>query len=81
MQKSVRQIVMSAGLICALFVCSAFFNGTKETPKRTYRSDITTPYGVQHLLDQRAAEGWRFVAMSEGSQDGNTVLVLVFEKE
>jgi hypothetical protein len=41
---------------------------------------VAVPDGIQAVLDQRAAEGWRLVAMSEG-KGVNAVVVLVFEKE
>jgi hypothetical protein len=66
-----------------LFVSGATFGNyeVKASQKKTYRSDTTFPNGLQQLLSQRAAEGWRFVAVSEGNQDGNSVLVVVFDKE
>lgn len=66
-----------------LFVSGATFGnyGVKASQKRTYHSDMAVPAGLQKLLDQRTSEGWRFVAVSEGNQDGNAVLVVVFDKE
>jgi hypothetical protein len=83
MQKHFSQIVITLCLLCLVFLSGAVSNGhrVEAAPKRTYRSDMAVPAGVQALLDQRAAEGWRLVTMSEGNQDGNTVLVLVFDKE
>ncbi|HEY1938636.1 MAG TPA: hypothetical protein VGJ33_11935 [Candidatus Angelobacter sp.] len=70
-------------LSALLFVSGATFGNyeVKASQKRTYHSDMTLPNGMQQLLNQRASEGWRFVALSEGNQDGNTVLVVVFDKE
>ena len=70
-------------LLTLMFVLGSRFGNyeVKASQKRTYHTDLTFPNGVQKLLDQRASEGWRLVAMSEGPQDGNTVLVVVFDKE
>ena len=66
-----------------LFVLGAVFGNykVKASPRKTYHSDMAVPSGLQKLLDIRTSEGWQFVAVSEGNQDGNTVLVVVFEKE
>jgi hypothetical protein len=66
-----------------LFISGATFgnHGVKASQKRTYQSETTTPNGLQQLLTRRASEGWRFVAVSEGSQDGSNVLVVVFDRE
>jgi len=66
-----------------LFVSGATFGNyeVKASQKRTYHSEMTTPNGLQQLLNQRASEGWQLVAVSEGNQDGNSVLVAVFYRE
>ena len=83
MQNRFSQIIIGTFLLFLVFVSGSFVNarGARNEPKRMYKSDLTVPNNVQADLDQRTAEGWKFVAMSQGSQDGATVLVLVFEKD
>jgi hypothetical protein len=70
-------------LSSSLFISGAVFGNyeVKASQKKTYHTDMAVPAGLQKLLDQRASEGWRLVAVSEGNQDGNNVLVVVFDKE
>jgi hypothetical protein len=70
-------------LSSVLFISGAAFGNyaVKASQKKTYHADMAVPAGLQKLLDQRASEGWRLVAVSEGNQDGNPVLVVVFDKE
>jgi hypothetical protein len=83
MQKLFNQIAISLSLLFLVFVCGTQFSvrGAEPKPAHVYLSDMTLPNRVQLVLSQRAQEGWRFVAMSNGNQDGQTVMVLVFEKE
>jgi len=83
MEKWFIKIIGISLLSALIFVSGATFGNyeVRASQKRTYHSDTVSPNGVQKLLDQRASEGWRFIAMSEGNQDGNSVLVVVFDKE
>ena len=83
MEKLFIKFIGISLLSVLLFVSGATFGNyeVKASQKRVYHSDMTTPNGLQKLLDQRASEGWRFVTVSEGNQDGGTFLVVVFDKE
>jgi len=83
MEKWLAKVLGISLLSLFLFVSGATFGNyeVRASQKRTYHSDTVVPNGVQQLLNQRASEGWRFVAVSEGNQDGNTVLVVVFDRE
>ena len=83
MKKRLIKVLGISLLSSCLFIAGAALGNheVKASQKKTYHSDMTVPAGLQKLLDQRGAEGWRFVAVSEGNQDGNTVLVVVFDKD
>jgi len=83
MSRSFVRIIIHTLLLCFAFVSGSVLNSRRieAAPKRVYRSEIVIPNTVQKVLDQRSAEGWRLITMSEGVQDGGTFLVLVFEKE
>lgn len=83
MKKRVSQVAISLCLLFFVFLCGTLFSarGEEPKPKHMYLSDMTLPNRVQLVLSQRAQEGWRFLAMSNGNQDGQAVMVLVFEKE
>lgn len=83
MQKRFSQIAMSLCLLFFVFVCGTQFSarGAEPKPAHLYLSDMTVPNQVQLVLSQRAQEGWRFVAISNGNQNGQAVMVLVFEKD
>ncbi len=83
MRKRLMKIIGISLLSSFLFISGAIFGNheVKASPRKTYHTDMTFPNGLQKLLDQRASEGWRFAAVSEGNQDGNPVLVVVFDKE
>jgi len=83
MKKRLIKVLAILLLSALLFISGAIFGNyeVKASQKKTYHTDMAVPAGLQKLLDQRASEGWRFVAVSEGNQDGNPVLVVVFDKE
>jgi hypothetical protein len=82
MKKTFIKVLGISLLSTLLFVAGTILGNyeVKASQTKVYHSDMTTPEGLQKLLDQRASEGWRFVAVSEGNQDGNSVLVVVFDK-
>jgi hypothetical protein len=83
MKKRLLKVLSISLLSLLLFVSGATFGNykVKASQKKAYHTDMAVPAGLQKLLDQRTSEGWRFVAVSEGNQDGNSVLVVVFDKE
>ncbi|HET9364352.1 MAG TPA: DUF4177 domain-containing protein [Candidatus Angelobacter sp.] len=83
MEKWFIRVLVVSFVSILLFASGAAFGNyeVKASPKKIYHTDMAVPAGVQKLLNQRASEGWRLVAVSEGNQDGNSVLVVVFEKE
>ncbi|HET9280954.1 MAG TPA: hypothetical protein VFR24_03225 [Candidatus Angelobacter sp.] len=83
MEKWFIRVLAVSFLSILLFALGAVFGNyeVKASQKKTYHTDTAVPAGLQKLLDQRASEGWRLVAVSEGDQDGNSVLVVVFDKE
>ena len=83
MEKRFIKVLVISFLSMLLFVLGATFGNyeVKASQKKTYHTDMSLPAGLQNLLNLRAEEGWRFVSVSEGVQDGNSVLVVVFDKE
>jgi hypothetical protein len=83
MRKRLIKVLVISLLSSVLFISGAALGNRegKASQKKIYHADMTSPSGLQKLLDQRASEGWRLVAVSEGNQDGNNVLVVVFDKE
>lgn len=83
MREWVIKVLGISLLSLLLFISGAVFGNyeVKASQKKTYHTDMAVPSGLQKLLDQRASEGWRLVTVSEGNQDGNSVLVVVFDKE
>jgi hypothetical protein len=83
MRKWLIKVLGISLLSSVLFISGAVFGNyeVKASQKKTYHTDMAVPAGLQKLLDQRASEGWRLVAVSEGNQDGNNMLVVVFDRE
>jgi hypothetical protein len=88
MQKYLNRLLIATFLANLLFLGSLALNihSAHAAAKKVYKAEVVTgTSGVQSMLDQRAAEGWRLVSASGYAYPNGTnteaVTVLIFEKE